>query len=145
MIPVLPGRVSVGLLLWRIVIGLAYVQHGLPKIEHPASWMTMMMGTHAFAPPWLQAIVAIVEFFGGIALVLGLLTPVAAIGIGIDMATAIFTVHLPMGGHWVGGQGSFEIPLFYLTSMIALLLTGPGAYSIDAMTWGRVRASKGSA
>jgi putative oxidoreductase len=136
-IPALSSRASVGLLLVRIVIGLAFVQHGLPKIEHPASWMTMMMGPHAFAPPWLQAVAAVVEFFGGIALVLGLLTPLVAILISIDMLTAIFTVHLPMGGHWVGGQGSFEVPLCYLVLMIALLFIGPGAYSLDALIWSR--------
>ena len=133
MFPAMSARASAGLLLLRIVIGLAYVQHGLPKIEHPASWMTMMMGPHAFAPPWLQAVVAVVEFFGGIALVLGLLTPLVAIALAVDMLTAIFAVHIPMGAHWVGGPGSFEVPLFYLVSMIALLLTGPGRYSVDAL------------
>ncbi len=133
LVPALSSRVSVGLLLLRIVIGLAFVQHGLPKIEHPTSWMTMMMGPHAFAPPWLQAMAAVAEFCGGLALVLGVLTPLVTIGIGIDMLTAIFFVHLPMGGHWVGGPGSFELPLFYLTSMVALLCTGPGLYSIDAL------------
>jgi len=125
----LSTRASIGVLLLRIAIGLAFMQHGWPKIQHPASWM----GAHAFAPPWLQAAAAIVEFCGGIALVLGLLTPLVAALIGIDMLTAIFTVHVPMGAHWVGGPGSFETPLFYLVAMIALLLTGPGRYSIDAM------------
>lgn len=137
MMTALSSRASIGVLLLRIVIGLAFMQHGWPKIQHPASWMTMMMGAHAFAPAWLQAVAAIVEFCGGIALVLGVLTPLVAVLIGIDMLTAIFIVHLPMGAHWVGGPGSFEIPLFYLVSMIVLLLTGPGRYSIDSVLWKR--------
>jgi putative oxidoreductase len=137
MIPALSSRVSVGVLLLRLVIGFAFMQHGWPKIQHPASWMTMMMGPHAFAPAWLQAVAAIVEFFGGITLVLGLLTPLTAVLVGIDMLTAIFEVHVPSGGRWVGGQGSFELPLLYLTTMIVFLLTGPGIYSLDAMIWKR--------
>ncbi len=128
----LPPRASLGVLLVRIIVGAAFVVHGLPKIEHPASWMTLGMGAHAFAPPWLQAIVAIVEFFGGIALIVGIFTPLATLGIFIDMAVAILRVHLPSGGHWIGGPGSFEVPLFYLVTMLALLLIGPGRYSIDA-------------
>jgi putative oxidoreductase len=125
-------RTSIGLLLLRIIIGLAFVVHGWPKIQHPASWMTMMMGPRAFAPPWLQAIAAVVEFFGGIALILGFLTPLVALGILVDMTVAILTVHVPMGGHWIGGRGSFETPLFYLVAMLAFLLIGPGRLSIDA-------------
>ena len=90
-------RASTGILLLRIIVGLAFVVHGWPKIQHPASWMTMTMGAHAFAPPWLQVIVTIVEFFGGIALILGFLTPLVAAAILIDMAGAIITVQLPMG------------------------------------------------
>ena len=123
------SRVSAGLLLLRFIIGLAFIFHGWTKIQHPMSWM----GQYAFAPPWLQAIVAIVEFGGGIALILGLLTPLVAVAIFVDMAVAILKVHIPSGGQFVGGRMSFEIPLFYLVSMVVLLLTGPGQYSLDAL------------
>lgn len=126
---VMSSRTSAGILLLRIIIGLAFMVHGFPKIQHPASWM----GPHAFAPPWLQAVVAVVEFFGGLALIVGFLTRLAALGIFVDMATAILKVHLPMGAHWIGGPGSFEVPLFYLIAMVAFMIVGPGRYSIDAM------------
>jgi putative oxidoreductase len=137
-------RVSLAILLLRIVIGLAFVLHGLPKIEHPMSWMTMSMGSQAFAPPWLQAIAAITEFFGGIALVTGFLTPLAAIAILCEMLVAIFVVHVPAGGHWIGGQRSFEPALFYFVAMLALLVTGPGQFSIDAVlsSWAPRRAHR---
>ncbi len=122
-------RTSAGILLLRIIVGLAYMVHGWPKIQHPASWM----GAHAFAPAWLQAIVAVVEFCGGFGLIVGFLTPLVALGIIADMAVAILRVHLPMGGHWIGGPGSFEVPLFYLVAMIAFLVMGPGRFSIDAI------------
>lgn len=128
----LPPRASLGVLLLRVIIGLAFVVHGLPKIQHPASWMSIALGPHAFAPPFLQVLATVAEFFGGIALILGFLTPVAAVAILIDMTVALLKVHLPSGAHWIGGPGSFETPLFYLVAMIALLCTGPGQYSIDA-------------
>ncbi len=121
-------RTSLGILLLRIVVGLAFMVHGWPKIEHPVSWM----GSQAFAPPWLQAIVAVVEFFGGFALIVGFLTPLVALGMFCDMAVAILRVHLPMGGHWIGGPGSFEVPLFYLIAMVAFVTMGPGRFSVDA-------------
>jgi putative oxidoreductase len=81
-------------------------------------------------------LVAIVEFGGGIALMLGFLVPLAALGIFVDMATAILRVHLPAGGHFIGGPMSFEVPLFYLVAMVAFMFMGAGAYSIDALLFG---------
>lgn len=123
------SRISTGMLLLRIIIGLAFMVHGYPKIGHPTSWM----GPHAFAPAWLQAVVAVVEFFGGLSLIVGFLTPLVALGLFVDMAVALLKVHLPMGAHWIGGPGSFEVPLFYLVAMVAFIVMGPGGYSIDAM------------
>ena len=130
--PLIGGRAAVGLLLLRFIIGLAFIFHGWPKMQNPTGWMSAMMGPHAFAPPFLQAVASFVEFFGGIALILGFLTPITALLILIDMATAIFKVHLPMGGHFVGGAGSFEQPLTYLVAMVLFLFTGPGVISLDA-------------
>ncbi|MBV9647578.1 MAG: DoxX family protein [Candidatus Eremiobacteraeota bacterium] len=139
--PLIGGRAAIGLLLLRLVVGLAFILHGLPKIHNPTGWMTAMMGPHAFAPPFFQAMAAIAEFFGGIALILGFLTPLAALLILIDMATAILKVHIPMGGAFVGGPGSFEQPLTYFVAMLLFLFTGPGTISLDARlfrpaTWG---------
>jgi putative oxidoreductase len=130
--PLIGGRAAIGLLLLRFIIGLAFIFHGLPKIQNPAGWQTAMMGPHAFAPPFFQVCAAIAEFFGGIALILGFLTPLAALLLVIDMAVAILFVHIPMGGKFVGGQGSFEQPLSYLVAMIMFLFTGPGTISLDA-------------
>jgi uncharacterized membrane protein YphA (DoxX/SURF4 family) len=71
-------------------VGAAFVFHGYPKMQHPTTWMTLSMGSHAFAPPWLQAVVAGVEFFGGFALILGFATSLAATLIFCDMFVALF-------------------------------------------------------
>lgn len=135
--PPVTGRAAFGLLLLRIVVGLAFIFHGFGKIQHPASWMTMMMGPHAFAPPFFQVCAALAEFVGGIALIVGLLTPLVAIALIIDMAVAILFVHIPNGGQFVGGRGAFELPLTYLVSALLVLLTGPGAFSLDALIFGQ--------
>lgn len=127
--PFIGGRAGVGLLIFRVLTGLALMQHGFTKIQHPFTWMDAMgHGT----PAILQACAAVAEFGGGLALVLGLLTPLACVGIFITMLVAITTVHVPQGGHWIGGPNSFEAAASYAISSILLFFTGPGATSLDA-------------
>jgi uncharacterized membrane protein YphA (DoxX/SURF4 family) len=129
-IPSVPaGRTSLALLLVRVIVGLGFIFHGMMKVPNAASWM----GPHGFAPSWLQLIVTLVETIGGAALILGFLTPLVAFLLGIDMVVAIFGFHIPHGGHFVGGRAAFEVPLVYLVVVIAMLLSGPGAYSVDAL------------
>ena len=68
---------SVGLLLLRLVMGVAFVLHGWGKIQNPMGWM----GPEATMPAVLQALAAISEFGGGLALIAGLLTRSASLGI----------------------------------------------------------------
>ena len=149
--PFMPRSASVGLFFVRIVVGLAFVFHGLPKIQHPTTWMGSHMLTVPWSggamfgplPPWLQALVAVVEFFGGIALVFGFLTRLAALGLCIDMIVAFFFAELPRGTPFVSGGHSLEPSLTYLVVSFMLLLTGAGAVSLDAMLFGP-RVTKGT-
>jgi putative oxidoreductase len=127
----LTGRPAVGLLLFRLVTGGALILHGSTKIVHPFSWMP-----GGAVPGILQFASAFAEFFGGIAIVLGLLTPLAGILVAINMLVAIFMVHVPTGGVWVGKGNSFEPALGYLAAAVMLFLTGPGVYSVDAKIFG---------
>ena len=77
---------------------------------------------------------AYTELVGGILLILGLLTPLAALFIAIEMLVALFTVHIPAGDPFVNPAGrSFETAALYFVIMVTFLLAGPGAYSLDAV------------
>lgn len=117
-----------GLLFLRVVAGLALMLHGWPKIQHAFSWM----GPESWAPPFLQALAAVAEFGGGIALIAGLLTPIACLAIMCNMLVAIVSVHLAKGDPFVGKGSSYELASLYFSIATMLLCTGPGIFSIDA-------------
>src|ERR1700720_4193461 len=110
---------SLGLLVLRLVVGLAFILHGLPKIQNPMHWMGDKV------PSIFQLASAIAEFGGGIALILGFLTPIAAAALAINMIAALALVHWPQHQPFVGkgGAPNFELPLVYLAIMIGLIAT----------------------
>jgi len=124
--------VHAALLVLRLVAGAAFIKHGLPKIQNPFGWM----GSESGMPGVLQALAAISEFGGGIAWMLGALTPLASLGILSTMAVAA-AKHIGRGDPFVGRGGSYELALVYLCIALLLIVAGPGRYSIDA--WLRKR------
>jgi putative oxidoreductase len=76
------------------------------------------------------AVVTLVEFFGGIALILGVATRLAALAIAIDMTVAILLVHFKNGFFMPTG---YEYALTLLSANICLMLTGAGVYSVDGL------------
>jgi putative oxidoreductase len=126
---------SVGLLILRLTVGAAFLFHGWPKIQNPTGWMP----AEAPVPGALQALAAVSEFGGGIALILGLLTPLACLGLACTMGFAIAMVHLKSGHPFVAvkpGGPSFELAAVYLACVILLLLIGPGRLSLDRILFG---------
>lgn len=139
--PPFPGmRRSVGLLLIRGVTGAAFLFHGWPKIQNATTWMSQMSPQ---TPAALQAAAAVAEFGGGIALILGLLTPLACLGIAGVMLTALTTVHWPHGDPFVGHGGpSWELAAVYLCVVLGVLLLGPGRLSVDGLIFGRFQSAE---
>jgi putative oxidoreductase len=132
------GRPAIALLLVRLVMGAAFILHGWPKIQNPFGWMNAMGGSSM--PSWLQGLAAFAEFGGGIALIIGLLTPIAAFGLVCQMVAALLIVHLPNRDPFVAsapGQSSYELALVYLVVAISLIVLGPGKLSVDALLFGR--------
>jgi putative oxidoreductase len=127
--------VDVALLLIRVVVGLAFTIHGWGKIQNPFGWM----GPQGFAPGIFQALAAISEFGGGLAWILGLLTPLASLGIASTMAVA-FSFHTFMRGDpfvSMGGGPSSELAALYFSMALLLMATGPGRFSLDRKLFGQ--------
>lgn len=122
----LDNRASLAILLLRVVCGLAFVFHGTGKIQNPFGWM----GPEATMPGLLQALAALSEFGGGIAWMIGLLTPLASLGILCTMVVAAAT-HILKGDPFVGYGASYELAAVYLCVSIVLILVGAGKYSLD--------------
>lgn len=125
---------SLGLLVFRLVMGSAFILHGMGKISNPMGWLG-----EGPTPPFMQAIAAYSEFGGGILLALGLLTPLAALAIMGTMVGALVIVHLPAGHPFVSATGgaSFESALAYLSAAVLFLCNGAGKFSLDALFFKR--------
>lgn len=122
---------SVALGLIRMMVGLVFVVHGAQKIfvYHYAGVVGAFhqMGIPAPAISALLAMAA--EFLGGLMLLSGLYTRLAAIPVGFVMLVAITQVHLHAGFFAQGG--GFEYPLTLLVANIALIVGGGGAFALD--------------
>jgi putative oxidoreductase len=122
---------SWGLTVLRVVVGIVFAMHGGQKLfVFKIPGVTHMMISMGIPMPGLFAVVvSLVEFLGGIALILGIATRVAAVLLAIDMTVAILKVHLPHGFFAQGG--GYEFPLSLLAANICLALMGAGAASVD--------------
>jgi len=124
-----------GLTILRVVAGLIFVAHGAQKLfgwfgGHGVSGTAGFFGQLGLRPARFWAVVAgLAEFFGGLCLVLGLLTPFAAAAVASSMLGAIVLVHLPKG-FW-NTSGGYEFNLALLAAAVCLGLAGPGAYALD--------------
>lgn len=130
-------NIDLGLLVLRIAVGLTLVPHGAQKlfgwfggygVKGTGAWLDSMGAKNG----WVIALLAgIAEFFGGLGLALGLLTPIAAAGVIIVMLGAIVTAHKGKG--FFNTNGGWEFPLLIALGALAIAIAGPGAYSADAV------------
>jgi putative oxidoreductase len=128
----------------RVVLGLVIFAHGAQKM---LGWFggygfsgTMGFFTKSMGIPAPFAFLAIcAEFFGGLGLILGLLTRIAAFGVGVNMLVAVATVHWKHGlfANWTGAQKGegFEFHLLALAIVTAIIVQGAGALSLDQVIY----------
>lgn len=131
--------VDVGTLVMRAALGLCFVAHGGQKLF---GWFggTGITGTTAFfrsvglSSPHVFAYVAgIIEFLGGIAIALGFLTIVAAVGLLAEMLIAVSTVSYAQGFFVTAQKIGWELNVYLIGLLAALVLIGPGTWSVDSV------------
>ena len=123
------------MLALRIPAGIIFIAHGAQKLfgwfgGYGLEGTGQFMASIGLTPGYLMALLAgATEFFGGIALLSGLLVRPAAAGLSFTMLVAIFTVHWSNG--LFASNGGFELPLAMLSACVALLVAGAGSLSLD--------------
>jgi putative oxidoreductase len=123
-----PRNMSLGLAVLRIATGAVFINHGYAKLFKFGFAGVTDAFTHMGVPlPGIMGpFVGLLEFFGGIALVIGLLTRLFALGFAIDMLVAILLVQLKKG------FSGFEFEFLLMAASVALLFAGAGNFSVDA-------------
>jgi len=118
---------------------MVFLVHGLQKLLVMGfGGVAGFLGSLGVPAPGLFAvIVTLVELLGGLALILGLFTRVAAILLAVDMLVAILTVHLPNG--FFTNNGGYEFPLVLLAACVALAVAGAGEAALDRLLAARTR------
>ncbi|HEX3157869.1 MAG TPA: DoxX family protein [Gemmatimonadaceae bacterium] len=134
--PTSATQLNLGLAILRIVLGITFAVHGAQKL-----FVFGLDGVSAgFAqsgiplPGVVGPSVALVEFFGGLALIMGLLTRLAGFGLAIVMLGAALLVHFSAGFFLPNG---YEFAFVLFGAAATLAVTGGGAFSLDAIVAGR--------
>jgi len=133
-------NVEVGILFIRITLGVVFIAHGYQKLfmTGPGS-IAGFFGSIGIPLPALFAwVVSLVEFFGGICVILGVLTRYVAVLLAIIMIVAIFAAKLQLGLIAPPGRGTgYELDLVLLGGALMLLIAGPGRLSLERVLLGR--------
>lgn len=134
----LEGLERLAVLILRLSLGFVFVMHGSQKLLGAfggggVAGVTGMLTKLGMEPAHILAwVLSITEFVGGVCLILGFLTRFWAAGLVIDMAVAVFKVHLVNG--FFASKNGFELPLALGIMALAITLTGPGSLSVDRAT-----------
>jgi putative oxidoreductase len=125
-------RVAAALLLLRLFVGVAFIQHASGKLMHPAEF-----AAEFGIPVWLALVTMLTQLIGGGLLILEALTPPAGFGIAGTMIPATFFL-IRRGEPFINPAGhSWENVAFYLMAGVCLALSGAGRWSVDAWLFSR--------
>ena len=114
------------LLVIRLVLGAIMIAHGFHKVWGGFHHHMELVGSLGL-PGWLAYLSAGTEFFGGIAIVLGLFTQFFALAFVIEMGVAIWKVHFKNG---LTGNGGYEFPLALAAMAFGLMCFGGGPWGL---------------
>ena len=131
----LVGYSSYLALIVRVFLGISLVIHGLPKVK--GGWRQSGQWLKGMGIPAINAVfVTIIEFFGGLSLVVGFIVPVVAAFVVLQFLAIIIMKTLKMKAAYVslgGSKPTYEVDALYLVLALVLVVLGAGALSIDSM------------
>jgi putative oxidoreductase len=128
----------------RLLVGYGFLAHGLAKwSKGPAAFASILHAVGVPAPLLMAWTTILIEIFGGAAILLGAFVALVSVPAIVLLVVAVFTVHLPYGFSsikivsFIGGRAQFgppgyECDLLYIVAILALALSPPGPWSVDA-------------
>jgi putative oxidoreductase len=123
------------LLLLRCGLALVFIYHGYPKLFGDRARLIESFQAIGL-PAYFVYVAGAIEFFGGVALALGLLTPIAGLLLFLDMGAAMWKYNLSEGIYAVR---EYELPLVLGLASLAMAATGGGPFSLDRLIFRRKR------
>lgn len=129
----------------RLIIGFGFIAHGWAKYSRgTAGFEKLLTFLHVPFPHLMGTITPAIEVVGGFAIFIGAFVRLAAIPLILTMLTAMFTIHIHYGFSSVKtigltpegpqfGPPGYEINLLYIAGLMAIMITGAGRFSIDAL------------
>ena len=127
----------------RLIVGYGFLQHGFAKFfKGPEAFAAILHAIGVPAPHLMAWLTILIEFFGGLAVLLGALVPLVSLPMTAVLLVAMFTVHLPYGfssikimsvtaGRAQFGPPGYEVDLLYIACLATLVLGGSGPMAID--------------
>jgi uncharacterized membrane protein YphA (DoxX/SURF4 family) len=125
LLPIVPEIAST---IGRIALGALFIVHGWPKIKDPKSTIAFVKGTGFPGGVAFAVLFTLLEFFGGIALILGFLTQIVAPLIALEMVATTIFAKTKLGKKLVLG---YELDIAYLVLALMLTFLGAGPWSVD--------------
>jgi len=129
----------------RLIVGFGFMQHGYAKLlKGPEAFASILHLIGVPAPHLMAWLTILTELVGGFAVLVGAFIPLVSVPMAIVMLTAIFTVHWQYGFSSIKllaitpegakfGPPGYECDLLYLACLIALVLSGPGPFSLRCL------------
>ena len=120
-------------LILRLALGAAFVVHGYPKLFKMYAGFAGWLDSIGIKPGRFWALAAgVAEFFGGIALILGVFTQLAAGLIAINMLVAMVKVKWGASAFVESERSGWELDLVYFVVAVSLIILGPGGYALES-------------
>jgi len=126
---------DLGLAILRVVLGVIFIAHGAPSVFGGMDGTAAFLGSLGIPLPLLVAwAVRLLEFLGGMCLVVGFLVTPVALLLAVEMMAGMVLVHAARGFYVIGAyaNGGIEFNLLLVASLLVLVFAGPGLAAMDS-------------